>query len=185
MFPSYDDDTPSDEDVKQTPSARDKKSDFEPNIQVIKTIVTQEDIDVFAMEERFPRYRTHMETVNGFNVEMREELYRKDPIGKVVRNDDVEGFSWLYEIPIPHYLYGECYDLYGVHGDIRAFCKSVDGNIVTIEKDGMLYTTGMCNICLNIFNHYEKWSRIPFLFKNPIYKMTSFMQEIKTESKEI
>ena len=174
------DDTFSDEDVKKTPSQRDHKNGFTPDQQVIKTVVTQEDIDVFAMEERFPKFRTRVDFVNGCPYQLIEELYRKDPIGKVIPNDDVAGYSWLYEIPTPSYLYGECYDLYGKHGGINAFCNYRDGNVITIQKNGKMYQVGLCNICLEVFNFYEslkKWSL--GLIKNPIYKMTAFMQEIK------
>jgi hypothetical protein len=168
MFDEFDDTYPG-EDVKKSPDARQQETDFTTNVIRRKVIMTRSEIDFCRSEERFPATREGVQFVNGVPVTVIEELYRPGPLGQLVRNDDVEGFSWLYKIPIPKYLLAQCPDYFDMHDEgegPRTLCLFKDGKPVEIkDKQGnTISTIAMCSSCFKIYYTHKTWSRIPLPF---------------------
>ena len=149
------------QDVYQTPYDWEQKPDITFNQIRVKVILSPQEINQFAKEMYFPSTREGNKDVNGKPTEVIEELYRIDPIGRIVGNDDVAGISWKAKVLIPHDLLGICPGWFGVHRTQRNICLTVDGER---ELDEFF-----CDACLEILETYLKWNKWTLgLFKIPL-----------------
>jgi len=160
----------SSQDVKQNPDIRQTEPGITLNTQKIKVLLTTEEVLRINSESGFPSIRESVREINGQPVEVIEELYRIDPIGRVIRNDDFAGISWLMKKIIPSDLIAICPGYFGVHQDPRQLCLFVDGFPITFEpdfEDSELAgkTLSFCSTCHKIFSEHVKWyKRSSWLF---------------------
>ena len=149
------------QDVNKSPDARFQDPEITYNLMRVKVILTPREVDQFSKEWHFPSTREGVKMVNGKATEVIEELYRIDPIGRIVTNDDVVGISWKTNVLIPHDLLGICPGWFGVHRTQRNICLTVDGER---ELDEFF-----CDACLEVLETYLNWNKWTLgLFKIPL-----------------
>ena len=142
-----------DQDVNQIPSYREHDPAFTLNKMRVKVILTESEIKKYQEEEHYPFTREGVRSVNGQHVEVIEELYRIDNLGRTVRNDDIAGFSQRERLAIPSDLYGICPDHFDSHeGPIAVY----------IGKDGVRdreSNTVLCASCLKMYECHLVWQK--------------------------
>lgn len=145
-----------DQDVNQTPSYREHDPAFTVNRMTVKVILTESEINKYKEEKHYPSTREGVRLVNGQLVEVIEELYRIDHLGRAVRNDNIAGFSRHEKLPIPSDLYGICPDHFDRH-------ERPEGPIaVNIGKDGVRdreSNTVLCAFCLKMYKCHLAWQK--------------------------
>jgi hypothetical protein len=116
------------EDILLTPWGRDAQEDFSVNEQVEKVILTPKEVKKQITAGRFPFTRVVYKEINEESVKVTQELYRRDATDRIVRNDDVAGFSWRDNLPIPHDSMDFCACHYEEEGKTIWVYLTVDGS---------------------------------------------------------
>ena len=132
----------------KTPEERDVMDDFTLNEQTVKVILTPHELA--AMGGSFPFVRVVYREIHGEPIKEIQELYRHDALGRVIRNDDVAGWSWT-GLPIPQDCIARCLNPWKEHSH----------RLVFLEIDGFVTESGnvLCSECNEMQENKLKWKK--------------------------